>query len=213
MRSHLDLNAVKVTGEVFLLKYETKNQFKVFDSLFGAYSRYGSSQNRPGIGKTLQVEEYHHMYSMGSGLDDAFSNVPVSSLSKKNSKYFGVDLRYNTTTSDFEIVLRYELRAVTNNVKILQMIEERTTYNGKSMSINLVSFSNEKYNATIKKNAYFQYNGCTFKILDDYVPGATFGACVVTSTSTDCALGSTEILHYELIHKEVIRFLESMMEF
>ena len=32
----------------------------------------------------------------------------------------------------------------------------------------------------IKKNAFFQYNGCTYKILEDYVAGATFGTCKVT---------------------------------
>ena len=81
------------------------------------------------------------------------------------------------------------------------------------MSINLVSYKNEKYNTTIKKNAYFQLGGCTFKILDDYAPGVSFGACLVTSSTTNCAVGSTVMLHYEVIHREVIRFLESMMDF
>ena len=81
---------------------------------------------------------------------------------------------------------------MTDSAKIKKFIEERTQYNGESMSINLVSYRNEKYNKTIKKNAYFQLGGCTFKILDDYVPGASVGACLVTSScTTNCAVGST----------------------
>ena len=122
MWSHLDLIAVKVSGEVFLIKYDTKDQFEVFDSLFGAYSRYGSSQNKPGMGKTLQVEEYHLVYSMGNGLDNASSNTPVS-LSKENSNDFGVDFWYKATTSELEIALRYKLCAVTNSAKIKKSLK------------------------------------------------------------------------------------------
>ena len=70
-----------------------------------------------GMGNTVKVEEYHHIYSMGSGVHDASSNAPVS-LSKKNSNDFSVDFWYNATTSELDIALRYKLRAVTNSAKI-----------------------------------------------------------------------------------------------
>ena len=211
MRSHLDLNAVKVVGEVQLLQFETRNHFKIFDSLFGMYSWYGSSQKKPGIGKTVQVEEHHHIYSMGSGLYSA--NIPTT-LSKRHSTNFGVDFRFNTTSSSLEISVRYELRRASDNLKVESFIRERSEYDGESMNISLVCFNTEKYNATIKKNAYFQRDGCTYKILDDYVDGATFGTCEVTCSSNDnIAVGSLEVIHCDIIHREVIRFLESMMEF
>ena len=81
------------------------------------------------------------------------------------------------------------------------------------MNINVVCFNNEKYNATIMK-AYFQRDGYMYKILDDYVGGAKFGTCEVTCSSNEnTVVGSLEVIHCDIIHREVIRFLESMMEF
>ena len=95
-----------------------------------------------------------------------------------------------------------------------KFIDERAVYDGETLSLRLVSYTNEKYNSTIKKNAYFQHDGCTFTILDDHKPGAMFATCVVTCSSSDLVqVGSTEVIHYEVIHREVINFLQSMMDF
>ena len=95
MQRQLDLNAVKVVGEVQLLQFETRNHFKIFDSLFGTNSWYRSSQKKTGIGKTVQVEDHHHIHLMGSGL---YSGNVSTTLSKRNSTDYGVDFWFNQQT-------------------------------------------------------------------------------------------------------------------
>ena len=77
-----------------------------------------------------------------------------------------------------------------------------------------VNFYNENYSSTIKKNFHFQKDGCTFKVMDDYVTGATFGPCVVTSSyNEDIQVGTVMTFHYNIIHTEIAKFLETMMIF
>ena len=50
--------------------------------------------------------------------------------------------------------------------------------------------------------------------MDDYVTGATFGPCVVTSScNEDIQVGTVMTFHYKIIHTEIVKFLETMMIF
>ena len=124
-----------------MLQFETRNHYKIFDSHFGRYSWYNSFQKKPGIGKTVQLEGHHHIYSMGRGLYSG--NIPTT-LSKRNSTDFGMDFRFNKINLSLDILVWYELRKASNKLKVQDFFRERSEYDRESMNINLVCLNNEK---------------------------------------------------------------------
>ena len=47
MRSNLDLTAVRVTGEAYTVRSETRSQLRTFDEIVGKYACYGTSEPKP----------------------------------------------------------------------------------------------------------------------------------------------------------------------
>ena len=107
MHQHMDLNGVMNSCQVYLMIFETQQHFKVFNSIFGTYSRYGSSKNRPGAGWTVQVEEHHHIFCVGSML---YTSDPPTSVSVRKLTDLGIDFSFNITFGILEIAVRYELK-------------------------------------------------------------------------------------------------------
>ena len=132
MHRHMDLNGVMNSCQVYLMIFETRQHFKVFDSMFGTYSRYGSSQNRPGAGRTVQAEEHHHIYCMGSGL---YTSDPPTLLRKRKLTDLGIDFSFNITLGILEIAVRYELKKAADNAQVAAYISEREEYNKESMNL------------------------------------------------------------------------------
>ena len=56
MRASLDLNAVQINGEPVVILLETRNELKIFDSLFNKFSRYGTSEPKPTVDSRLKLQ-------------------------------------------------------------------------------------------------------------------------------------------------------------
>ena len=67
------------------------------------------------------------------------------------------------------------------------------------------------YVSTIKAGAVFNYDGCTYKVIDDFDPLLNTGQCVVTSSSQDQQIiNSTKSFEYSFIHDQICAMIQSL---
>ena len=60
MQSNLDLTAVRVSGEAYVIRFEPRNELKVFDEIFGKYARFGTSKPKPTVSTICTKLSSHH---------------------------------------------------------------------------------------------------------------------------------------------------------
>ena len=67
------------------------------------------------------------------------------------------------------------------------------------------------YVSTIKAGAVFNYDGCTYKVIDDFDPLLNTGQCVVTSSSQDQQIiNVTKSFEYSFIHDQICAMIQSL---
>lgn len=212
-RAHVDINCVKVNGELYIIRWETTSDFSSFDRLFGTYSRYGTSMKRPKGGESLPMSLHHHIYNMGGGI-----SMRPENLRRRDPTNLGIDLRYNMWSSMLSISLRYHLQKASNCIIMKDIIRQRELFQGQSPKFKKYSSESTGENVepdfskTVKAGNYFNLNSCTYKVMEDFCADRTLSMCAVTSSvNNNISVGSRHPFAYSVIHREVVNLLNSLM--
>ena len=128
-RAHVDINCVKVIGQLYIIRWETMSDFTSFDRLFGTYSRYGTSMKRPKGGESLPLSLDHHIYNMGEGI-----NSPPAILRRRDPTNLGIDLRYNMRSIMLSVLLQYQLQKASDSIILQNFVQHREQFQGQSRS-------------------------------------------------------------------------------
>ena len=213
MRNGLELNSVRKSGEVYMLQFATRSQFQVYDQLFGKYSRIGFVEPNPRVGRTVDAQNDHQLFLMGSGLFPS-----QYEFKRRNTTFYGVDFKFNQYLTTLSISLRYKKEYARDNPVMRNYIQERLErrqQQGQDQSQNNTYRSsyehcNHEYSTTIKTNAIFNLGICTFQVLDGFEQSKTSSVCVVTSSVNDNLIDTRKSFSYDIIHRQICLFLQSM---
>ena len=59
---------------------------------------------------------------------------------------------------------------------------------------------------TVKRGSYFQYNECTYKVLDDFQDQLSSAKYkVISSTNVNYPVGFTQYIEYKIMHTKILR--------
>ena len=167
-------------------------------------------QKIPLVGTTQQFQMYLQMHEMGNGL----SSEPPS-FKRRNITYFVIDLRYDYYISIFSIIIQYQKIKVAYSQKLRSFYQERMDYDGEPPpSTQQFSSGTTDYSKTVKQGSYFNLNNCTYKVLENYSVSKSSAQCEVISTiiGSDQTVGTREQFDYNIINREVINLLNSILD-
>ena len=150
----MDLCAVRETSETEIMRFETVTHFRRYDSVFGKYSRFRTTEVLLNIGGAVVMRHYHHITTMGEGV----TQQPPK-FYRKNVPTSGVDLKFNLDRLTLLISVRYSLVCADRNETIMGFISDRQQQQ-KNSTIPADRFRNVQtsYSDTIKKDMEFLYN-------------------------------------------------------
>ena len=214
VRNGIELNLVRKSGSEYMLQFATRAHFQAFDLLFGKNSRIGFAEPNPSVGRSSSAELAHFLFNMGSGI---FTNAYQFKKRVVKNVQLGIDLRFDETNSVLGLTLRYKKERAEDNVTIADNIRRRKERNNESSSaiqnpVQVRAYSSEAHNfqSTIKAGAVFNYNGCTYKVLNDFDSSSNIGQCVVTSSSNREIVNSTHDFEYDFIHDQICAMIQSL---
>ena len=216
VRNGIELNSVRLLGAEYMMQFATRAHFQAFDALFGKYSRIGFAEPNPTVGATSSAELNHFIFHMGS---DLFSNAYEFKRRVTKNAQLGLDLQYDNVKLVLGITLRYKKERAEDNATIADNIRRRKDRNSENSSsrtqdpVQARSYSlrAHDFGSTIKAGAVFNYNGCTYKVLDNFDSSQSVGHCVVTSASMDTQIiDSTHSFEYGLIHDQICAMIQSL---
>ena len=156
-----------------MLQFATRAHFQDFDALFGKYNRIGFAEPNPTVGETSNADLNHIIYHMGSGL---FSNVYEFKRRVTNNVQLGLGIGFDKSNSVLGITLLCKKEPAEDNATIAENIHRRKDCNSENSSSRIpdpvqaraYSSHANNYESTIKYGAVFNYNGCTYKVLENF---------------------------------------------
>ena len=205
MHTSLDLNVVQMSGQSYTLRFETRSNLEIFDLLFGKYSRYGTSEDKPTVGHTLKLEQHHDIFTVGSGL---FENT--APFKRRNVVTSGIDLTYNAIFFLLTVSIRYKKVQVDTDVLLKLFYESRDCYSGEQPIQEMFTIDNTEYVNTIRQGAIFQHEGSYYTVDVNYESRTNLSSCTVKfSANQNINNGSTVTLHNSVIHNAILATLNS----
>ena len=145
---------------------------------------------------------------MGSGLFPS-----LYSFKRRGNTDLGIDLCYDKENASLALSVRYQKQQVRENLLLRSLIEERESYDGETIERQVYYPVNHHYVETIKQGNFFQFENCTYEVLDNYSIDADKGLCVVTASAEDgVPVGSRREFLYEVIHDRIFSLVSSMFD-
>ena len=132
--------------------------------------------------------------------------------------HLGLDLCFDEMEGLLGILLCYKKEKAWSNLCLKNFItnqqdDHRDWQQGRNDSQQGRAYNaqNQEYQSTIKSGAIFDFDGCAYKVLNEYDPSSSVGECVVTSSvDVDHIINSTMIFNYNDIHWHVCEMMQSM---
>lgn len=149
MRSHLDITSASQSNTAEIIRFETINDFRRFDTIFGSFSRFGSTKGIPTGNITGTITQPHHVVAtMGEGL-----NAAEPKFKRRDVRSYGIDFCYNIDRHIFYITIWYKLVRAKEDTTIKNYLAERRTLCGQRTTERSQVAENIEtpYHTTIKK--------------------------------------------------------------
>ena len=206
MRSGVSLCAVRKENEVEIMRFETIGLFYSFDSVFGSFSCYGTTEVNPQVGGSTVMRPNHTIATMGDGISN--DEVPEK-FKRRDIQSLGLDFRYNLTRHVLTMCLRYKIVRASSEPALRQHIASTENTRGRPslLSRNVTT----PFGTTIKKEMEFVVDDVQYSINKDYEENDVEVTCtVVKSNNFDINIGSERVFNIEEVHSLIINYLKTL---
>ena len=208
MRSHLDITSASQSNTAEIIRFETINDFRRFDTIFGSFSRFGSTKGIPTGNITGIITQPHHVVAtMGEGL-----NAAEPKFKRRDVRSYGIDFRYNIDRHIFYITIRYKLVRAKEDTTIKNYLAERRTLCGRRTTKRSRVAENIEtpYHTTIKKGMEFMLDDVQYSIKKDYVSNDKTVVCVVEESENNNIIVGTEFtFNIERVHSLILDYINT----
>ena len=182
------------------MRFETISDFRSFDSVFGKYVRYGSTEPHPSVGGINVMRNSHVMTTMGQGMGERlkFKRRSVTSL--------GLDFKYNEERQIMMISLRYKLIRADKDTTLRSFIDKRRTITGSTRTGSVSNNVSVPYSVTIKKETEFRDSNIQYVVLHDYNHGKDIN-CEIVESEVLSELGTVQTFDVAYVHKLILEYI------
>ena len=214
MRSLLDLSANSNVSSSETIRFCSTTHFRRFDTIFGKFTRFGTSEPRPNVGESTILRRDHHAFTWGEGIADE----EVGPFQRRGFTGNGLDFSYNLTTTKLTIKIRYKKVRVDYDEELTSFCVARDHHisnlsrNSRNQA-SLVDNVATNYRTLIRSGAEFVFQGTSYSVISNFTENMlTDGVLceVVEESDNGPDVGSTHAFDIKQAHDLILNLLRNI---